>query len=53
MKKGFTLIELIAVIGILSIILLIVVPSYSLISNKIKETTYNAKIEEILAKGEN
>ncbi len=53
MKKGFRLIELIAVIGILSIILLIVVPSYSLISNKIKETTYNAKIEEILAKGEN
>ena len=53
MKKGFTLIELIAVIGIISIILLIAVPSYSLISNRIKETMHNAKIEEILAKGEN
>lgn len=52
MKKGFTLIELIAVIGIISIILLIAVPSYSLISNRIKETMYNAKIKEILAKRE-
>ena len=52
MKKGFTLIELLMVIGIMGIILLIAIPSYTLINQKIKESMYNAKVKEILAKGE-
>ena len=52
MKKGFTLIELLMVIGIMGIILLIAIPSYTLINQKIKESMYNAKVAEILAKGE-
>ena len=50
MKKGFTLIELIAVIGIISIILLFAVPSYTLISNRIKETMYEESIYQDLIK---
>ncbi|MBD9075342.1 prepilin-type N-terminal cleavage/methylation domain-containing protein, partial [bacterium] len=36
MKKGFTLVELIAVISIISLLLLIGIPSYLLVSNNIK-----------------
>ena len=52
MKKGFTLIELLSVLGIMAILLLIAVPTYVTISQNIKERMYQAKVREILAKGE-
>ena len=52
MKKGFTLVELIAVISIISLLLLIGVPSYLLVSNNIKQTMYESKVKELLSKGE-
>ncbi len=50
-KKGFTLVELIAVISILSVILLIGIPTYTYINNKTKENLYTSKVNELLAKG--
>ena len=51
MKKGFTLVELIAVISIMSVILLIGIPTYTYINNKTKENLYMSKVNELLAKG--
>ncbi len=51
MKKGFTLVELIAVISIMSVILLIGIPTYTYINNKMKENLYTSKVNELLAKG--
>lgn len=50
MKKGFTLVEILATIVIISVILLISVPLYNKISDSIKESTYKSKIEEVKAK---
>ena len=52
MKKGFTLIELLSVLGIMAILLLIAVPTYVTISQNMKERMYQAKVREILVKGE-
>ncbi len=46
-KKGFTLIELLAVIAILAILLTIAVPSVIKISNNIKKSMYEKKIETL------
>lgn len=46
-KKGFTLVELMAVIAILGIILLIAVPSYLGVSKKIKEDMWDNKMKMI------
>ena len=46
-KKGFTLVELMAVIAILGIILLIAVPSYLGVSKKIKEDMWDNKLKMI------
>ena len=43
MNKGFTLIELIAVITILGLIIIVVAPAYSTISNNIKTSNYDSK----------
>ena len=53
MKKGFTLVELVAVISIMSVILLIGIPTYTYINNKTKENLYISKVTELLAKAEN
>ncbi len=50
MKKGFTLVELLAVIAILGIIVGISVPAYLSISNKVKQSVYETKVENIKAK---
>ena len=50
MKRGFTLVEILAVIAIMAILVLIAVPTYTTISGRMKENVYNAKIEEIKAK---
>ncbi len=46
-NKGFTLVELMAVIVILAILVTIAVPSAISISNKIKKKMYNTKVEMI------
>ena len=46
MKKGFTLIEVMATIVILAIILLIAVPIYNGVRENINESIYNSKIED-------
>ena len=46
-KKGFTLVELMAVIAILGIILLIAVPSYLGVSKKIKADMWDNKMKMI------
>ena len=40
MKKGFTLVELLSVLGIMALLLLIAVPTYLSVSNNIKENLY-------------
>ena len=40
MKKGFTLVELMAVIAILAILAIIAVPTYNVVSERIKQSTY-------------
>lgn len=47
-KKGFTLVELLAVIVILAIIITIAVPSTISVSNKIKRKMYNTKVNMIM-----
>lgn len=47
-KKGFTLVELLAVIVILAIIITIAVPSTIAVSNKIKKKMYNTKVDMIM-----
>ncbi len=46
-KKGFTLVELLAVIGVLAILMTIAVPGILSISNKMKERGLNSKLEAI------
>ena len=43
MNKGFTLVELIAVITILGLLAIITTPAYDTISNSIKESNYKSK----------
>ena len=50
MKKGFTLVELLAIIAILGIIVGISIPVYLGISNKVKQSVYETKVENIKAK---
>ena len=52
MKKGFTLLELLAVIVILGIISTIAIPVYISVSENIKQNLYNTKMEEVLSKSE-
>lgn len=47
MKKGFTLVELLAVITLLAVIGLIAVPVVNRTINSSKEKAYNAQVEEI------
>ncbi|MDD2409370.1 MAG: prepilin-type N-terminal cleavage/methylation domain-containing protein [Bacilli bacterium] len=47
MRKGFTLVETITAIIILSMIIIIAMPAYNGIDKTIKETTYNNKIKSI------
>lgn len=44
MKKGFTIVELLASIAIMGLIIIISVPAYEGISKTIKEQNYNSKI---------
>ena len=44
MKKGFTIVELLASIAIMALIIIISVPAYEGISNTIKQNSYNSKI---------
>lgn len=50
MRRGFTLVEILAVIALMAVLALIAVPTYITISGTMKENVYNAKIEEIKAK---
>ena len=52
MKKGFTLIEVMATIVILAIVLIIAVPVYNGVRDRINENIYESKIQEVLAKAE-
>ena len=49
MNKGFTLVELLAVITILGLIAVITTPAYESISKNIKTTNYNSKKSSIKA----
>lgn len=49
MNKGFTLVELIAVVTILSLIAIITTPAYTSISNNIKTKNYESKKNTIKA----
>ena len=49
MNKGFTLVELIAVITIIAIIAIITTPAYDTISKNIKKTNYESKQNTIKA----
>lgn len=49
MNKGFTLVELIAVVTILSLIAIITTPAYDSISNNIKTRNYESKKNTIKA----
>ena len=48
-NKGFTLVELIAVVAILSLIVIITTPAYDSISNNIKSRNYESKKNTIKA----
>lgn len=47
MNKGFTIVELLASIGIMALIIVISVPAYNGISNTIKQNSYDSKISMI------
>ena len=49
MKNGFTLTELLAVIIILSILMIIAIPTYNKVASDIKETNNDFKNKKILA----
>lgn len=49
MNKGFTLVELIAVITLLALLVIITTPAYDSISNNIKTRNYNSKQSAIKA----
>lgn len=49
MNKGFTLVELIAVVVILSLVAIITTPAYDSISNNIKTRNYDSKKSTIKA----
>ena len=51
-KKGFTLIELIAVIVMISLIMVIVVPTILDIVSESKETSYNTLVKNIVISSE-
>lgn len=51
-KKGFTLTELLVVIALISVIVLIAVPSVVSISKRINKRVYNAKVQEIVTSAE-
>ena len=46
-KKGFTLVELLAIISVLAIILLVTIPNLISTINKDNELTYKSNIEDI------
>lgn len=48
MKKGFTLVELLAVLAIMSLILVLVIPNITSSGNATKEKMYETKKESIL-----
>ena len=48
MKKGFTLVEMLAVLGVISVIMVLVIPNISTSSNKSKTKMYQTKEESIL-----
>ena len=48
-ENGFTLVEVLAVIVLISLLLLIVVPKLGELDTKSKEKLYEAKVTEILA----
>lgn len=49
MNKGFTLVELIAVVTILGLIAIITTPAYDSISTNVKSRNYNSKMNTIKA----
>lgn len=48
-KKGFTMVELLAVMAIMALILVILIPNVTEPANKTKETINTAKIETVKA----
>ena len=52
MKKGFTIVELLAVIAILGLLMAVAVPVYLSITTSVNQSMYETKIEELKAKGE-
>lgn len=51
-KKGFTLVEVLAVIVIIGVIMSVAIPAAVMVSNSIKERAYNSKMENYLAAAE-
>lgn len=49
MNKGFTLVELIAVVTILALLAVITTPAYESISSSVKKRNYESKMESIKA----
>ena len=52
-NKGFTLVEIIAVIGLLVLISSITIPSIIKMNNKNKEKNYNRIVDTIITAAEN